>query len=61
MDPRALVPLLLLALALLGYSLYDLHRARAVRFLPRWGWALACVLSIPLGPILYLTLGRVDE
>jgi hypothetical protein len=58
MDPRALAPLLILAIALVAYCLYDIYRASSVRYLPRWGWAVICVLSIPLGPIAYLMLGR---
>jgi Phospholipase_D-nuclease N-terminal len=30
-----------------------------VRFLPRWVWAVACLIFIPLGGILYLLIGRV--
>jgi hypothetical protein len=60
MDIRALLPILLLALALVGYCLYDLTRVPAVRWLPKWGWAIVCMVSVPLGPILYLTLGRTD-
>ncbi len=58
MDPRALAPLLILAISLVGYCLYDLYRAPTVRYLPRWGWALICVVSVPLGPLAYLVLGR---
>ena len=58
MDPLALAPLVLLGVALVGYCLYDLARAPGARFLPKWTWALICCLSVPLGPILYLTLGR---
>ncbi len=58
MDPWALAPLLILAIALAGYCLYDIYRAPAVRHLPKWGWALICLVSIPLGPLAYLMLGR---
>ncbi len=57
-DLRALAPLLLLAAALAIYALVDLVRAPAVRYLPKWAWALICVLSMPLGPLAYLILGR---
>jgi hypothetical protein len=30
-----------------------------VRFLPRWVWAVACLIFIPLGGALFLLLGRV--
>jgi hypothetical protein len=33
--------------------------AGRVRFLPRWVWAVACLIFIPLGGILYLLAGRV--
>lgn len=58
LDPRALAPLVLLAAALAGYCLYDIARSESVRHLPRWAWALICVLSIPLGPLAYLAFGR---
>jgi ABC-2 type transport system ATP-binding protein len=49
----------LLAVALLVMVGFWIDLARAeVRHLPRWVWALL-MLSIPLGPILYLTIGRV--
>lgn len=53
----ALVPLVVLAVAFLGYCLFDLYRS-SVRYLPKWAWALVCVASIPVGGIVYLVLGR---
>ena len=54
---------LLLGFALLvGWEvlcLGDLLRAERVRLLPRWVWAIVCLLSIPLGGVLYLLVGRV--
>ena len=41
------------------FCLADLARADKVRFLPKWGWAAACLIQIPLGGVLYLLLGRV--
>lgn len=32
--------------------------ADRVRFLPRWAWAIACLIFIPLGGVLFLALGR---
>lgn len=60
-DLRALAPLIVLAVALAIYALVDLVRAPAVRYLPKWAWALICVLSLPLGPLAYLTLGRAPR
>jgi hypothetical protein len=53
----AIVPVVVLAVAFVAYCLYDLSRSH-VRHLPRWAWALVCLLSIPVGGILYLTIGR---
>jgi Phospholipase_D-nuclease N-terminal len=57
----ALVLLLGLAL-LIGWEILCLGQvvlAERVRFLPRWAWAVACLIFIPLGGILYLLVGRV--
>jgi hypothetical protein len=32
-----------------------------VRYLPKWGWALVCLLSIPWGGIIYLIVGRTGD
>ena len=54
---------LLLGLALLvGWEvlcLGEVARAERVRLLPRWLWAVACLILIPAGGILYLLVGRV--
>jgi hypothetical protein len=60
-DLRALAPILLLAVGLVVYCLADLVRAPSVRYLPKWAWAIICVASVPLGPLAYLTLGRVPR
>ena len=60
-ELRAFAPLLLLAVALVAYCLWDLARADAVRHLPRWAWALICVATVPLGPIAYLFFGRLQR
>jgi hypothetical protein len=55
------VPVLVVALTALGFGVYcevDLVRADGVRYLPKWLWAVICVVSIPLGGILYPTLGK---
>jgi hypothetical protein len=53
----AIAPLVVGAIAFVGYCLFDLARGD-VRYLPKWAWALLCVVSIPVGGILYLLLGR---
>lgn len=53
----ALVPLVLAAVAWVVYCLWELSRSE-VRGLPKWAWGLIVVVSVPLGGILYLLLGR---
>ena len=53
----ALIPIAVLAVGFAGYCLFDLSRAD-VRYLPKWAWAVVCLLSIPVGGIVYLLVGR---
>lgn len=55
----AIVPLIILAVAFDVFCLVDLARADGVRYLPRWAWAVViCIVSAPLGGVIYLALGR---
>ncbi|HEY2551036.1 MAG TPA: PLDc N-terminal domain-containing protein [Streptosporangiaceae bacterium] len=54
----AWIPVIVIAAAFEAFCLADLARARDVRYLPRWAWALICLLSIPLGGVIYLVAGR---
>ena len=57
--PTAAPLLMLLALAAFAaVCLYELARTPRVRYLPKQLWALIIVISIPLGGIIYLALGR---
>jgi hypothetical protein len=53
----ALLPLIALLVVFVGYCLFDLSRTD-VQYLPKWAWALICVVSIPVGGIVYLLIGR---
>jgi hypothetical protein len=57
MPVEALLPLVVLGLAFIAYCLYDLSRSPA-QHLPKWAWALLICLSVPLGGIVYLLVGR---
>jgi hypothetical protein len=46
MNPAALVPLALVAVGFVVFCLVDLSRAGEVRFLPKWAWAVICVVSV---------------
>ncbi|MDR9449953.1 MAG: PLDc N-terminal domain-containing protein [Acidimicrobiia bacterium] len=53
----AVAPLLVLLAGFLIYCLIDLARSE-VQYLPKWAWAIICVISVPLGGVIYLTMGR---
>lgn len=59
MNAAALVPIVVLLLAFVVYCLVDLAR-HPVRHLPKWAWVLICLVSVPIGGIIYLVVGR-DE
>ena len=58
-KPVMLIPVL--GIGWVAFCLFDLVRAKQVRYLPKWGWAILCCgigLTIPFGGILYLWVGR---
>lgn len=56
-----MAPLLLLAVGFVVWVLVDIARADAVAHLPKWAWAILTVVSIPLGGIVYLLVGRYRD
>jgi hypothetical protein len=54
----ALIPIVVVAVGFEVFCLVDVVRADEVRYLPRWAWAVICLISIPLGGIAYLIVGR---
>lgn len=52
-----LLPLLILEVLLIGWSLMDIAR-KPVQYLPKLVWVLIVLLALPLGAILYLIIGR---
>jgi Phospholipase_D-nuclease N-terminal len=54
----ALVPVALIAVAFEVFCLVDVFRSEKVQYLPRWLWALITVVSVPLGGLVYLIVGR---
>jgi hypothetical protein len=45
----SIVPVFVAGAGFAAFCLADLARASEVRYLPKWGWTLACLISIPLG------------
>ena len=50
--------ILVLAVGFAAFCLYDLVRSTEARFLPKWAWAVVICVSVPLGGIVYLAVGR---
>ncbi|GAA6527773.1 PLDc N-terminal domain-containing protein [Intrasporangium sp. DVR] len=57
-DQAPFVPVLVLALAFVGYCYIDLAGSGPTRHLPKRAWAVLCLITIPLGGIAYLVFGR---
>ena len=53
----AVAPVLVLLLVFVIYCWVDISRNQ-VRYLPKWVWVVICGISIPLGGIVYLLIGR---
>jgi hypothetical protein len=53
-----LVPVLPAAACFAAFCLIDLAQADRVRYLPKWGWAIVCLIQIPLGGIMYLAVAK---
>ena len=58
LSAAALVPIAIVGLAFEVFCLIDVFRAERARYLPRWLWALITLISVPLGGIIYLVVGR---
>jgi hypothetical protein len=60
-DPHDWPVRLLLALAIAFdvFCLADIARAPRVRYLPKWAWALICLIQTPGGGIIYLSIGHI--
>ena len=58
-GPEMLIPVLPAAACFAAFCLIDLAGADRVRYLPKWGWAVVCLIQIPLGGIMYLAAGKV--
>jgi len=56
-----LIPLVLVELGLLGFSLYDLAKRKHVRGGSKLLWVIIIVVVEFFGPILYFVLGREEE
>jgi len=52
-----LIPVAILLVGFTAYCVVDIVRHNVLH-LPKWAWIAICCLSIPLGNIIYLLVGR---
>ena len=57
-TPASTIVLALLIIAWDAFCLYDLARAGRVRYLPKWAWAIICLIAFPWGGIAYVIFGK---
>lgn len=58
-HPWPFLLIVALAIAFDAFCLLDIARAAEVRYLHKWLWAVICMIQIPLGGIIYLSIGRI--
>jgi hypothetical protein len=56
----AILPIIVVGLLFVGYCWYDILKGK-VKHLPKWLWMVICALSVPLGGIVYLLVGRNSD
>lgn len=56
----AIAPLVVVGILFIGYCWYDIIKSK-VRYLPKWLWMIICLLSVPIGGIIYLLVGRRSD
>ena len=61
-EPQRLASLAVVGgVVLLGLSLASLARNPEPRLLPRWAWAVVCIVTLPVGCVAYLLLGQPER
>ena len=55
-----IIPLVLIQLVLMVTALLDLRKREKTRG-PKWMWALIIIFGELIGPIVYFTVGRLEE
>jgi hypothetical protein len=55
-----IIPLVLIQLVLMVTALLDLYKREKTRG-PKWMWALIIIFGELIGPIVYFTVGRLEE
>lgn len=54
-------PVMVLVILWLAVCWIDIGRRSQVRYLPKWAWAVVCLVAVPLGGIVYFLTGRGEN
>jgi hypothetical protein len=57
---KMFAPLIVIQFGLIIFCLFKLTKDK-VKYLPKWAWAIIIVLINLIGPIFYLSIGRVRD
>ncbi|QHW36236.1 hypothetical protein GZH82_02075 [Staphylococcus ursi] len=55
---KILIPIIILIIIYLFICYRDLYKINMVKYLPKWGWSIIIIISIPLGGVIYFLFGR---
>lgn len=61
MSIKVIIPIALIVTLYICFCWYDIFKSSRTRHLSKWIWALICILSMPLGGILYFFMGRTSQ
>jgi len=53
----AIIPVAILGVSFVAYCIVDIVR-HDVKYVPKWAWIVISCVSMPLGAIIYLLVGR---
>lgn len=61
MSIKVIIPIVLIVIIYICFCWYDIFKSARTKYLSKWIWALICILSMPLGGILYFFMGRISQ
>lgn len=62
MDIKLLLPVIIIILIYIYFCIYDIFKNKTTKYFHWSIWVIVCLISIPLGGIIYYFIGRnADE
>lgn len=58
MNRKILIPIVIIVLLYLYFCARSIFWKDSVRYLPNWLWMVICLVSVPLGGVIYYFVGR---